>query len=166
MRDAVVAGKLPKNCCVQQGTIDEVADEQSFDAVLYIDVLEHIETDGLEVTKASRRLVPGGYLVVLAPAHQVLFSPFDAAIGHYRRYSRATLRVLGGHSDHRLVKLHYLDSVGLAASAGNRFLLKSGMPNRKQIRLWDRFMVPLSSVIDPLLGYKVGKSILGVWQRR
>ena len=41
---------------------------------------------------AADRLRPGGHLIVLAPAHQWLFTPFDAEIGHFRRYSRQTLR--------------------------------------------------------------------------
>jgi len=44
-------------------------------------------------------------------------------------------------------------------------LLQQSMPTPHQIRLWDRFLVPPSRVVDPLLGYRVGKTILGVWRR-
>jgi hypothetical protein len=60
-------------------------------------------------------------------------------------------------------KLIYLDTVGLAASTANRLFLKSAMPSNSQIQTWDRLMVPLSRGIDPLLGYRVGKSVLGIW---
>jgi hypothetical protein len=40
------------------------------------------------------------------------------------------------------------------------------MPTRKQIVFWDQVMVPLSKIIDPLIQYSVGKSILGVWQKK
>lgn len=166
IEEAVAAGRLPENCSVQAGTIDDLPESQGFDAVIYVDVMEHIEADLQEFSKASKRLSLGGYLVILAPAHQALFSPFDAAIGHYRRYNCSTLRALGAPGDLHLVTLRYLDSVGLAASAVNRVLLKSDMPTQKQIRFWDRLMVPLSRVIDPLTGYTLGKSILGAWQRR
>ena len=53
---------------------------------------------------------------MLSPAHQRLFSPFDAAIGHFRRYSRSMLRGISP-PDLRLERLRYLDSVGLTASA-------------------------------------------------
>jgi len=39
------------------------------------------------------------------------------------------------------------------------------MPNPKQIAVWDKLMVPLSTVVDPLLGFKIGKSILGIWRK-
>ena len=63
------------------------------------------------------------------------------------------------------MKLLYLDSVGMLASGANRLLLSQAMPTERQILTWDRLMIPVSRVLDPLLGYTVGKSILGVWKR-
>ena len=59
---------------VQVGTLRDVA-AQRFDTILYIDVLEHIEDDAGELQQAAELLRPGGRIVVLAPAHQSLFSP-------------------------------------------------------------------------------------------
>jgi hypothetical protein len=55
-----------------------------------------------------------------AGAHQRLFSPFDAAIGHFRRYNRSTLRNISPPGL-RLERLRYLDSFGLIASAANLY---------------------------------------------
>jgi hypothetical protein len=55
--------------------------------------------------------------------------------------------------------------VGIFASLGNRLLTRASMPTEAQIGLWDRWMVPLSRWIDPLLAYQVGKSVLAVWRR-
>jgi SAM-dependent methyltransferase len=135
-----------------------------FDCVLYIDVLEHIEDDAGELRRATELLAPGGVVVVLSPAHQWLYTPFDKAIGHYRRYTRADLRALTPPAV-RLERLFYLDSVGLLASLGNRLLLKQSMPTAGQIRTWDRFFVPVSRWLDPLLAYRAGKTVVGVWRR-
>jgi hypothetical protein len=59
----------------------------------------------------------------------------------------------------------YLDSVGMMASLANRVLLKSADPTQHQIALWDRYLVRLSRVVDPLSGYRCGKSVLAIWQR-
>ena len=75
------------------GTLESLAGQQ-FDTILYIDVLEHIENDREELNQAASHLRPGGHLIVLSPAHQRLFSPFDAAIGHFRRYNRPMLRTI------------------------------------------------------------------------
>jgi hypothetical protein len=145
------------------GGLASLARERLFDAVLYIDVLEHIEDDRGELARAAAHLKPDGAIVVVAPAHQWLFTPFDAAIGHFRRYDKASLRAAAppGVAEETLV---YLDSVGLLASGANRLLLRSAHPTLGQIRLWDTLMVPLSRILDPLTRHAAGKSILGVWR--
>lgn len=159
------AGLLPAGCKTQAGVIDDVPPESRFDTILYIDVMEHVKEDAVEFAKAAERLATGGHLVILAPAHQSLFSPFDAAIGHHRRYSRASLRRVGAGGALRPIRIFYLDSVGLVASLANRFLLKSEMPSLSQIRFWDGAMVPMSRILDPLLMYTVGKTIVGIWEK-
>jgi SAM-dependent methyltransferase len=146
------------------GTLADLAAERRFDTVLYVDVMEHIEDDRSEVVRAMDRLRPDGRLIVLSPAHQWLFTEFDRAIGHYRRYSARSLREIipAGLTEQRLV---YLDSVGMLASAANRFLLKSGQPSLAQIRLWDSLMVRSSRVLDPFTFHRIGKSILGIWEK-
>jgi SAM-dependent methyltransferase len=148
---------------VMSGTLADLPDGALFDTILYIDVLEHIENDRAEMLAAMRHLAPRGHLIVLSPAHNWLFSPFDQAIGHFRRYTRATLRA-AAPEQLELVRLRYLDGVGLLASLANRIVLRSGDPTKSQICFWDSCMVPLSRVVDPLLGYRVGKSIIGVWR--
>jgi hypothetical protein len=86
-------------------------------------VLEHIEDDKSEPARAIRLLRPGGRLIVLVPAHEALYSRFDKAIGHYRRYDRESLRSCSPPSS-RLEKMEYRDCVGLIASTVNKFLLK------------------------------------------
>jgi SAM-dependent methyltransferase len=160
----IAAGSLPAVCRAHEGTLATLADAPAFDTILYIDVLEHIEDDCAELAGAARRLRPGGRLIVLSPAHQWLFSPFDRAIGHVRRYrlrDGARLRPPGMTP----VSAAYLDSVGLAASLANRLLLRSSMPSLGQILVWDRLMVPLSRLVDPVLFGRLGKSVLFVWRR-
>jgi SAM-dependent methyltransferase len=146
------------------GSLDDIPARPSFDTILYVDVLEHIADDRAELANAARRLLPAGHLLVLSPAHPWLFSPFDEALGHFRRYRRSTLRS-AAPPELRLVRLRYLDSVGMLASLANRLLLRASQPTAAQIRLWDGRLVPASRQLDRWLGYQVGKSILGVWQK-
>jgi hypothetical protein len=132
--------------------------------IVYIDVLEHIENDVDELSRAATLLKESGHLIVLSPAHQWLYTPFDREIGHYRRYSKKSLIEITPLRL-RCVELRYLDSVGMLASLGNRLLLKSSMPTQGQINFWDKRLVPLSIFFDSLLQYRLGKSILGVWRK-
>jgi SAM-dependent methyltransferase len=146
------------------GTLGELPAGERFDAVVYVDVLEHIADDRAELARAHQRLRPGGRLLVLAPAHATLFSEFDRQVGHHRRYDRTSLAALSP-AGARLVELRYLDSVGLLASLGNRLLLRAPLPSPAQIRLWDGWMVPASRILDPLSLGRLGKSIVAVWER-
>ena len=146
------------------GTIDDLPSEAKFDAILYIDVLEHIEDDRCEMARAAARLKPAGVVIVLSPAHPFLFTPFDQAIGHFRRYTRASLHE-AVPATLKLEKLVYLDAAGMLASAANRLLLQSAMPTERQILTWDRMLVPVSRLIDPIFAGRVGKSVLGIWRK-
>jgi SAM-dependent methyltransferase len=161
---AAGAGALPDCCRIRVGTLSDLSEHDQFDTILYMDVLEHIEDDRAELERAARHLEPGGHLIVLAPAHQWLFTPFDESIGHIRRYTKRTLRG-AAPEELSLVRLLYMDSVGMLASFGNRLLLKSAMPSAQQIAVWDRLIVPLSRLVDPILLHTLGKSVLGVWTR-
>ncbi len=145
------------------GTMQSLAAQQ-FDTIVYIDVLEHIEHDREELNTAASLLRPGGRLIVLAPAHQRLFTPFDAAIGHFRRYDRPMIRAISPASL-RLEHLRYLDCVGLCASTANLLFLKQSMPTSSQIGFWDGWIVPVSRVLDKLLFYAAGKTIVAIWRK-
>jgi SAM-dependent methyltransferase len=147
------------------GTTAALDVKDLYDSILYIDVLEHIEEDAAELARAARHLRSGGYLIVLSPAWPFLFSPFDTAIGHYRRYTRASLRTAARESCLTETALFYLDCAGMLASAANRLLLRSAMPTLDQILLWDRRLVPVSRRIDWLFGEHIGKTIIGVWEK-
>jgi SAM-dependent methyltransferase len=162
IKQRLAAGELPAGCRLVTGTTAVVDPDAEFDTILYLDVLEHIAEDGAELARAGKLLSPSGNLVVLAPAHQLLFSPFDAAIGHYRRYDRAMLRALTPPGC-RLEANLMLDSAGFFASLANRFLLSSAMPTRRQIAVWDGLLVPISRVLDRVTGHRVGKTIVAVW---
>lgn len=132
-----------------------------FDTLLYIDVIEHIEDSKAELERASELLKPGGHLLILVPAFNFLFSEFDRAIGHYRRYDKRMLRD-ELPSSLEVTDLRYLDSAGLLLSLGNRLLLRKGMPTAAQVRFWDRCVVPLSRATDKLVLHAFGRSLVCV----
>jgi SAM-dependent methyltransferase len=170
--DPELTGQLVKNLEATEpgrsyeaicGILESLAG-QRFDTIVYIDVLEHIDNDREELNRAASHLRPGGRVVVLSPAHQRLFSPFDAAIGHFRRYDRPMLRAISPASL-RLERLIYLDCAGLILSSANMLLLRQSMPTKAQLRFWDQWIIPVSRVLDRLFRYSVGKTIIAVWRK-
>ena len=153
------------HCKTIIGTTRSFGSVPQFDALLYIDVLEHIEDDRGELEYAARLLRPKGSLIVLSPAHPWLYTPFDKSIGHVRRYTRRTLAGCVPPSCHQ-ERLIYLDSCGMLASLGNRLLLQQSDPTLKQIHFWDQFLVPPSAFFDHLTRYTLGKSVLAIWTKQ
>ncbi len=157
-------GGTPGAGAIFTGDVGALPPDARYDAVVYIDVLEHIEEDARELARAYALLEPGGTLLVLAPACQWLYSAFDRAIGHYRRYNRRSLATLTPPGA-ELVRLRYLDSCGMALSLANRLLLRQSTPGLRQIAVWDRYFVTVSRALDRVLGYAAGKSIVAAWRR-
>lgn len=56
------------------------------------DVLEHLQDDLAILEHVRSMLVPGGALVLTVPAHMALWSYFDEAANHARRYAGPELR--------------------------------------------------------------------------
>jgi len=153
-----------KTITILNGLITDIPKNKKFDTIIYIDVIEHIEDDRQELKLAHDRLKPEGILIVLVPAHNWLFSPFDKAVGHYRRYNKSRLK----SSVPEMMKkerLFYLDSGGLIASIFNKLWLKQSIPTKIQINLWDRLIVPFSKISDVLIGFLIGKSLIGIWKK-
>ena len=133
------------------------------DAILYADVLEHIEDDADELILARSILKPGGCIVVLAPAHNWLYSRFDESVGHFRRYDKKMMHSIAPN-DAVLEKVFYLDSAGLSLSMLNKVVLAQSYPSKLQIMFWDKCIVRLSKILDKILGYRLGKSIIGIYR--
>jgi len=68
--------------------------DNSIRAIGAFDVLEHLEFPNQLLAETYRILEPGGIFICSVPAYQWLFSDFDTSIGHYRRYSRKSLKTL------------------------------------------------------------------------
>ncbi len=95
-----------------------VPEPVSFDLVLLCDVLEHLEHPEEMLREVVARLASGGILVVTVPAFSQLFSAHDRALGHYRRYSRGSLRQLLAACEIREERGGYLFSSLLLPRAG------------------------------------------------
>lgn len=163
-REALRGTDIERLVEIRVGKTSGVSSDEHFDSIIYINVLEHIQDDRSELQRAADLLKPGGAVSVLAPAHQCLFSPLDAAVGHCRRYDRGSLREMGSP---RLIeqRITYLDSIGMLASLANRFVLRRSRPTDRQLRFWDSILVRLSRLADPLMVHACGKTVMAVWRK-
>jgi len=79
----------------------------SYDTVLALDVIEHLDDDRTAVRRLASLVRPGGFLIVSVPALPELFGEFDAVQGHRRRYLPETLRGVFAGSEIRLERVFW-----------------------------------------------------------
>jgi hypothetical protein len=154
---------LQANQSVFFGTIEILPPEGRFDTFSHLDVIEHVADDQRD---RDRRAPPctRGRLVRLAPGHQFLFSSFDGAVGHYRRYNikqSGSLRPTNANKEIR----RNMDCVGLRTPVTNPVVLRQPVLISRQIVVWGGWMVRISHMLDYCFDYGIGKSALVVWRK-
>ncbi|WP_282295832.1 class I SAM-dependent methyltransferase [Stenotrophomonas sp. PS02289] len=116
--DARIASiAVAKGLNVRRGFFPDVLDEgETFDLIIFNDVLEHIPDIDSAMRACARHLAPGGWVVVNAPSRTgVLYriSRIMAKLGMPATFDRMWQK--GFPSPH----VHYLDDASVAAIAGN-----------------------------------------------
>lgn len=130
------------------------------DAVVLMNVLEHIRDDAAVLARLKGRLRPNGRLVVLVPAGPWAFGSTDERLGHYRRYSKAGARSLMAGLGLQMERLRYYNFIGVFAWWWNARITRRQSQNDGQIRLFDRYFVPCISRFENLICPPVGQSLL------
>jgi SAM-dependent methyltransferase len=105
-RVAVVREELPEAPTLTAG-------EGTFDLVVCQNVLEHLEDHEAAMAAMARALRPGGWLVLLVPAHPRLFGSLDRRYGHCRRYTRELVRDLVSEAGLELADLYSFNLLGV-----------------------------------------------------
>lgn len=94
-RVAIYGNNLPQGVEFFTGSLEENAfPDSTFDVILALDVLEHLENDTAGLRAIVRLLKPGGLLVITVPAFPFLWGSHDLVSEHYRRYTKCSLRSL------------------------------------------------------------------------
>jgi len=134
--------------------------EKKFDTILYMDVLEHIKDDKKEINRALEQLKPGGNIIFFVPAYQFLYSDFDKAIGHVKRYNKRFFLSFKRDEKISIIELKYFDSIGFFIAILNKLFNK----NTKEtiglgVKIWDK-LIFLSKIMDLIFLNRFGKSLL------
>lgn len=87
---------------------DSIPPSASYDIILAIDVVEHVQEDLQFVQLLQRHLAPNGLLVICVPAFQFLWSPHDVFLDHFRRYRIDDIKSLMLRSKIEVVESKYL----------------------------------------------------------
>lgn len=132
--------------CLADGQNLPFADE-SFDLVVALDLLEHLEQESEGLSEAWRVLKDGGHALLVVPAFGFLWSDFDRFSGHYRRYSKEELRRKIEEPGFEVTRLSYFNTLLFPLVLG--IWVGKNLARRSRIFRWDRGMPILA--LDGLL---------------
>ena len=78
--------------CVKLGALEQLPyDDESFDLVTALDVIEHLDDDVAGLHEIRRVLRPGGFVLVFVPAFMFLWGVQDDVSNHRRRYTMTSM---------------------------------------------------------------------------
>ncbi len=161
------AARLSPICCydVHERNLDY---RTHFNLILLADVLEHIADEDSFLCAVRFHLAPGGAVIINVPALQSLYSAYDRAVGHVRRYSIGSLAALARRNDMSIARFTYwgmpllpllaLRKLWMAARSGQSAIaagFETGGPLRDRAMLW-------LSRCEPIPQRWIGTSLMAV----
>jgi SAM-dependent methyltransferase len=147
-----------------QGTSLDLPPGAAFDAILSINVLEHIEQDENELKRYAGLLTRRqGHLCLFVPARPEIYAPIDRDFGHFRRYTRPQLRARLQQAGFHILRMYYFNSAGYFAWWFNFCVLKKRLFEKEKVKLYDRLIFPCVHFLEcSLLRPPFGQSLLAV----
>lgn len=136
--------------------------DRSVDTAVAINVLEHLEDDVAALACLARSVRPGGTVVLWVPGYQWLYSDYDRSIGHFRRYTPATLSRVAQHAGLHVEQCRPVNLLGALAWWAAARKGRTGSPRPTLVRLYDRLVVPTTRLVERRLTPPFGQSILCV----
>ena len=149
-----------------RGYVADMAEEYAsrFDAVVYNNVMEHVQDDEAELRAVYRMLKPGGRVLIYVPALSWLYSDYDKSLGHFRRYSKLSGCDLLTKSGFSVEVAKYADVLGVLPWLLCMKVFK-GKLSRGSVSFYDKVGVPLTRAIEKRVSAPLGKNLLLVGRK-
>ena len=156
-----------KQDILQLDLVDENFEEKyksyfgKFKTVFALNVIEHIENDSLAIQNASKLLSAGGKLIILVPAHALIYNTIDRSLFHFKRYGYRDLGKLMQTPPLKLESIKGFNGLGIAAWVYGGLFSKKGVIAGGDMKLYNR-LVPIAKLIDKITFFKLGLSLIAV----
>lgn len=130
-----------------------------------VNVLEHVEDDVAELARVREVLDAGGHACLFVPALMALYSPFDEAIGHIRRYRKQELEDKCAAAGLTVCHARYFDLLGILPWLVRFKLLRARGLGAGSVRAYDSLGVRLMRMLESRVAPPVGKNVIVVARR-
>jgi 2-polyprenyl-3-methyl-5-hydroxy-6-metoxy-1,4-benzoquinol methylase len=133
----------------------------SFQTVIGINVLEHVEDDEKALGHLRNVLQPSGRLLLLVPAKKWAYTDLDRQLGHFRRYEKKELAEKLVKASFQLEKLYFFNIVGLMSWILRDKIQRSGGLRPYQVSLFDT-IVPILKRVESKVRMPLGISLIAI----
>jgi len=135
----------------------------TYDLIYTSNVLEHIEDDVAALRTLRGLLRDDGRLAIFVPAFRMIWTSMDDKVGHHRRYTKRMLRDHLEAAGFTVESMSYRDSVGFMLALGFKVIgSASGEPSERSLRLFDRYLLPVSRAMDTVAHPLFGKNVFAM----
>lgn len=139
--------------------------QHTIDSIFALNVLEHIEADTKALNNIYKSLEPNGTFIMLIPAHNFLYNCIDKSIGHYRRYTKKSVKKLISNTEFKIEKIFYFNFFSIFGWYINGNIFKKNLINENAISLFNKFVPVFKFIETYILRKKAGISIVVVLKK-
>lgn len=160
-REGLIHAKHRSDCPLVQGDVLRPPFCEALHLVGMFDVLEHIEDDERVLQSVSKMLAPGGALCITVPAHMSLWSYFDEAARHARRYMfeelTDKLKSAGLAVEYQTEFMSWIYPMVWLGRRLNRYRFSYGASNNAELTEADFKVLPgVNALLDRVLAGEAG----------
>lgn len=154
-----------RRVCTVHGYLEQLDASTAADALVAVNVMEHVEDDGGFLEHAGRVLRPGGHLLLYVPAVPQIYGSLDAEFEHFRRYTRAGLDARLRESGFQVLGLRYTNLPGVLGWALMGKVLRRRTITPRSVETYDRWVMPMVARVEEFWSPPLGQSLLAVARR-
>lgn len=153
---------------IVQGVVSDLQTDDTWNAILSVNVLEHIEADQEELKVYHQLLKPAqGALCLFVPARPEIYAPIDKDFGHFRRYTSGELRTKLENAGFTLTQFRYFNFAGYFLWWLRFCLFKKRTFDVSYLRLFDRMIFPAVHALEAnVCRPPIGQSLFAVARAR
>lgn len=150
---------------VVSGYFDAGSETTPADAIVMVNVLEHVEHDTKLLADIQGTLAPGGAVLIFVPALPVLYGTLDRVLEHFRRYTRDELRSRLVEAGFRIETLRYMNLPGVVPWFVTGRILRRTTLGAREVQLYDRLVMPWLAPLERLIPPPFGQSLVAIGVR-
>jgi SAM-dependent methyltransferase len=135
---------------------------EDFDTITMTNVLEHLKYQNFTLKLIRNKLKQNGYLILFVPAFEFLYSQYDLSIGHYRRYTKKSLKQLIIDNECEIIDVRYFNFIGFFGWLFQARILRRNPTKSKFVNYLDKYLVPIMNSVEKWVTIPLGQSLFVV----